>query len=356
MLNSLSSLRFFLAFGIYLHHLGYTLGIGRITVTFFFVLSGFLMAYGYGNKFQQLDLYTYKHFMVNRFSRLYPLHVFAFLVSIYIVYLTGFKTNWVYAIMNLFLMQTYTDIGIQVFSFSSISWFVADCVFLYALTPFILFLLHKKKINKNINILYLLEIIVVGAGFVVAYSFKGNIAAYSTGWWFIYISPYNRIFDYVSGLIAGLIFILLTEKTLKKYNFILFSIFEIGVIFLGYLNYKSRLFPIDSLRIDMLFVPISLLIIVVFAFQSGILSKILSFNFFLKLGELSFPIFMIHKSSIALTALVLGSKIYGAGGRKHFLAQMLLFGAIVCVADVLNRYYETPSKNWIKRLFLSKGQ
>lgn len=348
MLNSLSSLRFFLAFGIYLHHLHYQLGIGPIVVTFFFILSGFFIAYGYKNKFKTLNSVSYNEFMRKRFFRLYPLHILAFLMSLYVMHLTSFKTNWIYAILNLFLIQTYVDIGIQVYSFSSVSWFIADCIFLYALTPLVLFCLHKTHIMNRINYLLLCELLLISSGFIVAFFFKGNVTAYSRGWWFIYISPYNRIFDYCAGLIGGIIFSLLVEKKDRKYSFFLFSILEIGVILLGYFYYKSSLFPVDALRYDMFWVPVILLIIFIFAFQKGLLSKLLSIKLFVRLGELSFPIFMIHQICIVLTALVLGSKIYGAGGNEHFLAQMLLFGAIICIADVINRYYENPLRSWIK--------
>ena len=353
MLTSLSSLRFFGALGIYFHHLKYNLGLGPIVVTFFFILSGFFMAYGYKNKFQTLDFLTYKKFLINRFARLYPIHFLAFLISIYIMYLTGFKTNWVYATMNLFLIQTYTNIGNQVFAFSGVSWFLADCIFLYALTPFLLFFLHKTKIVGSMRKLFLCGIILLSSGFVVAYFFKGNVVSYSPGWWLIYISPYNRIFDYGSGLLCGLIFSLLSERKHIKCNFFLFSLLEIGAILIGYLTYTSSLLPFDSIRFDMFWVPAILLIIFVLAFQNGVLSKILSLKFFIKLGELSFSIFMIHTACITLTALVLGSRIYEAGTKKHFLAQLLLFGAIICVADVINRYYEIPLRNWTKRIFVN---
>jgi len=306
------------------------------------------MAYSYGNKFQHLDLVNYKQFMVSRFSRFYPMHVLVFLISIYIMYLINFETNWKYAIMNLFLIQTYANTGVQVFSFSSISWFVADCVFLYALTPFFLLFLNKTKIFDNFKLLLLLEVVVIGCGFVVGFFLKSDLAAYSTEWWFIYISPYNRLFDYLSGLLGGAIFLLLVQSKQNKYVFLKFSTLEMGVILIGYLNYKSPLFAINSLRMDIFFVPILLLTIFIFAFQSGFLSKILSLRLVVRLGKLSFSIFMIHQTCITLAAFVLGSNIYGAGGKKHFLGQMLLFGAIICIADVINRYYEIPLRNWIK--------
>ena len=195
-----------------------------------------------------------------------------------------------------------------------------------------------------------MELIILTSGFFIAYLFRNNVISFSTGWWFIYISPYNRIFDYSSGLIAGIIFASLAERMGKKDRLLLFSILEIGVILLGYTYYKSSLFPIDSIRRDMFYVPAILLIIFVFAFQKGILSKILSFKIFVKLGELSFPVFMIHQPCITLTALLLGYNIYGAGEWKHFLVQMLLFGAILCVSEVINRFYEIPLKVWFKKL------
>ena len=47
----LNAFRFFAIVMMYFHHLEYHMGLGAFAVTFFFVLSGFIMAYNYDRKF-----------------------------------------------------------------------------------------------------------------------------------------------------------------------------------------------------------------------------------------------------------------------------------------------------------------
>ncbi|MFT5164350.1 MAG: peptidoglycan/LPS O-acetylase OafA/YrhL, partial [Alteromonadaceae bacterium] len=83
--NSLESLRGIAAVIVALFHSGFMSGSkyaliaqGDIFVDFFFVLSGFVMAFAYVEKIQSgLGI---KKFTLLRFGRLYPLHLFMLLV------------------------------------------------------------------------------------------------------------------------------------------------------------------------------------------------------------------------------------------------------------------------------------
>lgn len=107
MIGTLSALRFFAIVLIYFHQLSYPGWLGAAAVTFFFALSGFIMAYSYSNKFTSLDSNQLKMFYVKRFSRIYPLHILTFLIAIPIVYVTQFKTNIFYVLYNIFLLQSF---------------------------------------------------------------------------------------------------------------------------------------------------------------------------------------------------------------------------------------------------------
>lgn len=59
---------------IFLEHYPITpLRVGGKAVCFFFILSGFVLSYGYGNKLS-IEGITYKNFLVPRLVKLYPLH------------------------------------------------------------------------------------------------------------------------------------------------------------------------------------------------------------------------------------------------------------------------------------------
>ena len=78
MLRPLTSLRFVAAMGVVLQHAGIG-GYGSISVTFFFVLSGFVIAYSNASKFQSLNVHESVRFWLLRLARLYPVHLLTLL-------------------------------------------------------------------------------------------------------------------------------------------------------------------------------------------------------------------------------------------------------------------------------------
>jgi peptidoglycan/LPS O-acetylase OafA/YrhL len=353
MILPLSALRFFVIVLIYFHHLSYPGGLGPAAVTFFFVLSGFIMAYNNNSKFVCLDVERLKSFYIKRLSGLYPLHILTFIVSIPIVYVTNFKTNILYTLANIFLLQSYFPNGAQVFAFNGLSWFLADIIFFYFVTPFALFFLFKLNAEGNNKTLLSLLVFLFICEIGLAYPFINKIEPYSFGWWFIYISPYFRIFDYMIGLVLGLIFI--SSKGSVAHHLvisrILFSALEvISILFFVYSFYWIRFIPYPSLQMGTYFIPFCTLVIYVFSFQRGIISLILSNKIFVYLGGLSFTIYLTHQLVISYTAIVFSSPIHDiAADIKKIAAQLLLLFVIICLSDVLVRYFEQPMKKLLLR-------
>jgi|SRR5450432_357147 peptidoglycan/LPS O-acetylase OafA/YrhL len=61
-----------------------------LMVDFFFILSGFIMCYVYGNRFkQQVKRKDFKKFTIARFSRVYPLHFATLIFTIFILSLAA---------------------------------------------------------------------------------------------------------------------------------------------------------------------------------------------------------------------------------------------------------------------------
>ncbi len=349
MIDVLTSLRFVAILLIYFHHLSYPGGLGPAAVTFFFVLSGFIIAYGSSGKFLSLDLNEFKGFYIRRLSRVYPLHILTFLASIPLIFITNFKTSLLATLLNVFLLQSFFPIGMQVFSFNALSWFLSDIVFFYFLTPFLLLGLHKIQAREKKTILLMLFLIVFACEVLFAYVVKNNTESYSTGWWFIYISPWVRIFDYSAGLIAGLIFISIKIDSRSSTIKLLFSILEVMAlaIFAGSMYY-SRLVPYGSLIYSAYYVPFSAILVFVYAFQKGRLSWLLSRNVFTYLGGLSFTFYMLHQIVITYTAVFFMSSIFlFIPDFKHLMSQFLLFVSIVLLSEVTFRYLETPLRKKI---------
>jgi peptidoglycan/LPS O-acetylase OafA/YrhL len=112
--------------------------------------------------------------------------------------------------------------------------------------------------------------------------------------------------------------------------------------------YCSRYFPFASLILSVYSIPFSVIVILIFSFQKGIISSILSKKMFVHLGNLSFSIYMIHQLVIFYTHFYFLSPIFGmAFELKHFISQLLLLFVIICLADVINRYFVEPLKKRI---------
>ena len=86
----LTSMRFLAALFVLLSHLSflkdnssYSLFFvedGFIGVTFFFILSGFILAYSYSEKFIRDEVSKRKYFIA-RIARIYPLHLLTFIIA-----------------------------------------------------------------------------------------------------------------------------------------------------------------------------------------------------------------------------------------------------------------------------------
>src|SRR5258706_4315194 len=91
-LKPLTSLRFFAAFVVVLCHVRYThihqlpvwawnfSANGFVGVNLFFVLSGFVIAYNYGEKFLEKTT-TFGKFMLARFARIWPAFITALILA-----------------------------------------------------------------------------------------------------------------------------------------------------------------------------------------------------------------------------------------------------------------------------------
>jgi peptidoglycan/LPS O-acetylase OafA/YrhL len=68
------------------------IGQGYLGVDLFFVLSGFVIAYNYGERFRRFSPNAYARFLGKRFARIYPAHLFALLLCVaafWLMHLSG---------------------------------------------------------------------------------------------------------------------------------------------------------------------------------------------------------------------------------------------------------------------------
>ena len=285
----LDSYRGIAAVLVVIHHMHYVGSITELTffkeshlfVEFFFVLSGFVLTHAYAFK----SNLVFKYFFIARTFRIMPLHIAMLLVYILLefgklfVYNHGMHFNTApftqytspdTIIPNLLLLQSWLP-NTMALSWNSPSWSISIEYYMYMIF-FITLLIKKPK-------QYILWF------FISAFSFYFILSEME--FW----NNFDKISRGLSSFFAGSLTYLIYRKFSKliDMNAIYFSLLEIFVLIAVILIISSNI-ENKSLIISFLFC----IKVFVFAFERGIISKLLKKSFFQLLGKLSYSIYMIH--------------------------------------------------------------
>lgn len=189
-------------FLIFLEHYPVTpLRVGGKAVCFFFILSGFVLSYGYGSRLS-IDGLTYKNFLVPRLAKLYPLHWILLPVGIWIG--RGFlKQTFYYLPANFLLLQSWIPNPDSYFSGNGISWFLSTTLFLYLIFPYLWNFCSRLTIRFNLFI----YVILIVVRCILEFAISGEA---KVDW--LYINPATRWMDFTVGIITFLIYRKLKEK------------------------------------------------------------------------------------------------------------------------------------------------
>jgi peptidoglycan/LPS O-acetylase OafA/YrhL len=118
---------------------------GYLWVDFFFILSGFILAYRYGETCRTLSWQSYGHFVWQRFARIWPLHLVTMglaIVYLFLKYGSGYLTRGS-IVTNLFLAHSWGYYFAPPLNFPS--WSLSCEWGAYLLLPLYLLLLHPLR-------------------------------------------------------------------------------------------------------------------------------------------------------------------------------------------------------------------
>jgi peptidoglycan/LPS O-acetylase OafA/YrhL len=256
---ALTSLRFLAAFYVFIFHCHIHYGAildlkivnaiikkGHIGMTFFFVLSGYIMAYVYKN-FNETDI---KKYYVNRLARIYPTYLAYGLLGLPFFVMNHETLPSIFSGQNhddllkyaqlilsviafLLMIQAWFPPLFKIWNFGG-SWAISVEAFLYLVFPFI-----RKIANKaSLNFLYALIIISylwTSMPIIYACMFAPDKAYFYVMNINIYISPIFRIGEFMFGL---LIYILSEERNVLffKNRFVLIAL---SLLLLGFVALKQ---------------------------------------------------------------------------------------------------------------------
>lgn len=196
MIRSLTGLRFIFALMIFMHHFSmgerviFSEG-GVLAVCFFFILSGFVLAYSYQERLVAQEI-TSRSFYVGRLSKLYPLHILCFLVAAVLIIKTISWKHLLVAPVNLALLQSWIPVKGVYFSYNAVSWFSSDMLFFYLIFPWLALKMRTIEWKK----------LIVG-GLVVLSVYLLLVQLIPAAWQHavFYINPCFRLLDFTLGIV-----------------------------------------------------------------------------------------------------------------------------------------------------------
>jgi peptidoglycan/LPS O-acetylase OafA/YrhL len=321
MLAPLTSLRLVAALVVVAHHY-FGFEAGYAGVSFFFVLSGFILAFNYPP-----GAIEPRAFWFRRFSRIWPTHALTFVVAVPIGldagHLLGSAAS---AVLNLALLQSWIPSPAVYFGFNALSWSISNEAFFYALFPLLLAWLAGVGPTARWSILALWAALLVAgaAAWFAVFGYVNPLAGVTHYVW--YINPAVRLFEFVLGMALALHFMSGAKPAMSLAE-------ECGAVLFaaGSLALLPWIPPPFSLSLA--FIPGWVVVVYVFACGGGPLARVLSFPLLVLLGEASFMLYMIHQ---------LVQMYLLPGGSGTLVQRAALAVAVVAASVALHICFEKP--------------
>lgn len=356
-IDSLTSLRFIAAGMIVLHHtreswsrllpgLSNHVNLGQ-GVSFFFILSGFILTYVYPQFKSSNEV---RRFFVARVARVWPAHMAAIILlfAIYVPLSFGEGRSILTWTLNIFMIQGWIPLKEVFFSFNAVAWSISTEFFFYLAFPF---LIRDFETTWTYKLMFSFLLVIAIVWFcnyfnLPAYDADAKYSISRTA--LVYINPLSRLFEFVLGMCVALAW--------KKYyglsNFgkITGSILELaalGVIALflylsSYAGYLTSLIgPAGSEYLGHTGASLSFaLCIFIISLERGLVSYILRFKIPVLLGEISYSIYLFHQIIL---------RFYGAHpGFARFLPLPVLYAVtLITTAFFVWMFIEKPSRRFI---------
>lgn len=256
---------------------------GYLAVDFFFILSGFIIAYNYKHQFEnEINGHQLYVFIVKRIARIYPLHIFILLCFI-LIPLAHTLTNrpvdsqqynllaflYKFFLVDLWIVgQEYWD------SWNTPSWTISGEMFAYLVFPFVCVALGRSTVRHYAFFLVAVVLVALCYEVMLSRSLGDNIS---------HLGLLRCVLSFICGVCIYEFHLGQFVKS-PKLNRVLFYLSVITLIFL--LLYVEK----NHFYVPLLF---SLILLTSLGFR-GVLHKILEFRWLYILGEISYSLYLSH--------------------------------------------------------------
>jgi peptidoglycan/LPS O-acetylase OafA/YrhL len=167
---------------------------GNVGVSFFFILSGFILTWSHHDTGTEA-----REFFRRRFARVYPSHALTWVAGLGVAAWEGLHTGALPALLSMTLLQSWVPRSHYYFAANGVSWSLSDEAFFYALFPFAYVLLTRATRAQRRGLAGLALLLIAA----IAVTFADD-RTNSNGFWVAYIAPPVRLGEFVIGMVVAL--------------------------------------------------------------------------------------------------------------------------------------------------------
>jgi peptidoglycan/LPS O-acetylase OafA/YrhL len=359
-IDSLTSLRFFAALMIFVGHAtalsppnrpNFTDGTALWQgVSFFFVLSGFILAYVYPKLDTMRDA---GKFLLARFARIWPTHFVSFLLTLCLVpTVTTIPNVFSTALINLCMLQVWLLDGTLAASFNKVSWTISVEAFFYVCFPFLI-----KDFNRPVPI-RMLTMAALSLSFLLlcllpALTNTSNLVFPQAI--YVGLNPLGRLAEFILGIALCRVFVAnrsklsISLKTATALELLALAAACMAVAMPSIWpeqQHNSLLYTLRAYVLDIGGAPAYGALILIVACGRGLMSKLLSSKFLVTLGEISFSLYMFHLSLL----LYLVQYQPSFANQPDWLLPVVALALCLLVAHLNYTLIETPCRKKIMSL------
>jgi peptidoglycan/LPS O-acetylase OafA/YrhL len=327
---------------------------GHLAVDFFFLLSGFILAYTYLTAEGKLRDGR-RAFWVARLARIYPVYVLGLVIGLkpYLASGPSFHTLIATAGAHLLLVHAWFP---ALLAWNQPSWSLSVEALFYAIFPLLLPLFARLR-RRGLWALFL------GAWLLFALTIlllvilgkQGGLGALP--WWrnFARYNPLISLPEFAAGMALGLLFVrrgreALPPRRLRRLPDRAFDLAVVGLI--GALVAIIAITRNTSLQSGVTdnMAPIALPffggLLLLLAFQRGLVARLLSLPPVVWLGEISYGIYIVHTPLWGLLSIYVIPRLHVAPGNLFLLATYAVL--VLGVSGLSFHYLERPTRRAIR--------
>lgn len=303
-------------------------------VTYFFVLSGFILTINSSNKF------SFKKFYINRISRIFPVYCFALFLTVGLISFARTpldKFSFDKFILSFTLLQSWFNRYALIYNFPS--WSLSCEAFFYFSFPFVLKLISLFKTRNSI--LFLCGLWMVSQLIIF---FCTDFSIYS-----VLYHPLIHFTSFLIGIAGGELFkynLSQLKFSLSKIEAIVFFSF---IIFIYFVLSKNMIF--FAFYSNGLLAPFFMLIILIISLNRAFFIQYFSDSKLQYLGEISYGIYILQFPVFIL--------ISGILNRIGFFSTSITFyiylPVLIFISALTYEFIEKPGKVKIKKYLLKNS-